>query len=460
MQTDVYELLKKLGKKEVISFRLVYDAPAHQLEPTYYWLLDFSRDLGFEVEKLVDSFTASPGSGYFAEIGKRAAIMQEQAMKYMGTINQVIKSIINLLWDLKEFEIRLKLYDGLKSKDEAERLAALNALKEIWITNVDVKKGRGSINVLTTQLEFVTLRDAFFIAKSHKDVDKLDLNERVKNILRSRLIEFEEWLKRSEVELRNRYKIEKTYLRSQVSNLKLYARWARPYLKAAEELLMKETREAALVSAFSTMLLDLLLLGKKKYTAEELPKTFAKRNVRDFYGVILIDFSFRSIPRIAGRESYYAFGGRVDINFSSYVFREDELDDFIKEFEKKELEEVMRLYQDITEETLKTLAEDLRHFLEEKEEKEVAEAREAGKGKGSEWGEGIITDLIGMIKGLRKEKVKKEEEKKQERKKRKDTYEESVLRGLVKKKIEELCFKIYDTYKKAHGMPSYKSPYS
>ncbi|MEM2713585.1 MAG: hypothetical protein QXS07_00090 [Candidatus Pacearchaeota archaeon] len=465
MQDDVYKLLEKAGHRHIAEYRLTYDSPFQQLEPVYYWLLDYMRDLGFETEKLVDSFAASPGSGYFAEIGKRASIMQEQAMKYLGTINTVIKSIINLIWDLKEFEIRLKLYDGLKSKNEKERIAALNALKEIWITNVDIKKGRGAINMLTTQLEFVTLRDAFFIVKRLEDIDKLDLNERVKNILRSRLIEFNDWLEKSEIEIRNRYKIEKTYLKSQVASLKLYARWARPYLRAAEQLMMKETKEAALVTAFSTAIFELLLLCKKKYTTEipEFPKTIKAKAARPFYGLIFIDLSFRSIPTPAGREGGYVFGGRVDIGFRSYVLREDEFQDFMKEFEKNEFETTISLTQQIEKETLETLADDLKHFLEEKEQ-EGKEEREKGKVKEKAeggWGEGIITDIINLFRGKGKEgaKAKEEAKKKPKEKKRPDNWAESVLRAIAARDMEETIFKVYDTYKKAHGMPGYPSPY-
>ncbi|MEM2932703.1 MAG: hypothetical protein QW622_00605 [Candidatus Pacearchaeota archaeon] len=456
MQDDVYKLInEKLKIKELISYSLVYDSPVQQLEPIYYWLLDYMSNAGFEVEKLVDSFAASPGSGYFAEIGRRASVMQEQAMKYLGAINQVIKSIINLLWDLKEFEIRIAQYNKLKSKDEKERIAALNALKEIWITNVDIKKGRGAINVLTTQMEFVTLRDAFFVAKSIEDVDRLDLNERVKNILRSRLVEFDEWLKRSEIELRNRFKIEKTYLKSQIASLKLYARWARPYIKAAEQLMMKETKEASLVSAFSTMLLDLLLFCKKKYTYNipEFPKSIKVKEARPFYGVIFIDFSFRSIPAYAGKESYYTFGGKVDINFKSYVFREDELNDFIKEFEKQEFENIIRITQDVTEETLLTLSEDLKHFLEEKEEEKKEEKEKESK---EQTEGGFITDLISLFK---KKEEKKEKEKEKEKVRKSDTWAEAVLRKIAEKSIEEFTFTVYDVYKKAHGMASYPNPY-
>ena len=105
---------------------------------------------------------------------------------------------------------------------------------------VDLQRGQGSINAMSSgNLQFVTLRDAFLSAKSPEDVDKIDLNERVKRILKPRVQEFFEWKKRSEQELRKRFEIEKTYLKSQVAALKLQSKWAKPYLKAAEKLTHK-----------------------------------------------------------------------------------------------------------------------------------------------------------------------------------------------------------------------------
>lgn len=453
---EINKIIEKLGVKAISEFKLTYDSPTQQLEPIYYWILDFTKNIGFNVEKLVDSFTASPGGGYFSEIGRKASTMQEKIMAYLGAVNTVIRSIISLLWDLKEFEVRLELYDKLKSKNLQEATAALNALKEIWITNVDIKKGLGAINNLTRQLEFVTLRDAFFVAKTIEDVDKLDLNERVKNILKSRLIEFNEWLKRSEIELRNRYKLEKNYLKSQVASLKLYSRWLKPYLKAAEDLMMRESKDAALVSAFSTLILNLLLQCSKKYTIDILPKElkeyFKKKKVRNFYGIIYIDFYFRSVPQYMQREGFYAFGGRVDLNFKSYVLNEDQFNFLKEELKKSEIESIIKIFTDLTQESLDVISEDLKKFLEE-EKKEIKEEKLTLK-------KGIITDIFGLFKKEKKEEKKIEKEKKIDLKSiSKENYYEKYLRDLVEKEIKSLCFKIYDVFKKSRGMPSHPNPY-
>ena len=63
-----------------------------------------------------------------------------------------------------------------------------------------------------------------------------DLNDRVKRILSARLTEYDEWEKNSEKELRKRFNIERSYLKSQVASLKHYTAWVKPSLIAAKKL--------------------------------------------------------------------------------------------------------------------------------------------------------------------------------------------------------------------------------
>jgi hypothetical protein len=111
-------------------------------------------------------------------------------MAILRQVNGVIKEVINLIYDLKEYEMRLEVYDHADPKKEpsaVKRESAEHSLKSIWMDQVDVKTGLGSINNLTRgDLQFVTLRDAFMQAKSIKDVDRIDLNKRVKIILKKK----------------------------------------------------------------------------------------------------------------------------------------------------------------------------------------------------------------------------------------------------------------------------------
>src|SRR3989344_5044305 len=267
------EEIKKTGSSE-IQYKLTYDSMMEGLEPIYFWILDFLNDsppsgLGFqEVIKYKDEYDATVSSGYFGEMGTRKSVMEDRAMKIMATVNTVVRSIINLIYDLKEFDIRLGHYDDLHSSDSSKREAGRIVLKQIWMDQVDIKKGRGAINSMAQQLEFVTLRDAFIASNSEEMADKLDLNDRVKRIVKARISEYLKWEKDSEKELRKRYEIERAYLKSQVASLKHYTAWVKPYLLASKKLGMKEFTTASgmaspnLVNAFSNMEMHLGLFAK------------------------------------------------------------------------------------------------------------------------------------------------------------------------------------------------------
>ena len=75
--------------------KLVYDSSSETLEPLYFWIVDLMNSLfKNKVEKIVDNFASTPGSGHFSEIGGKATRMQEEAQKILGTINVIIKSNI------------------------------------------------------------------------------------------------------------------------------------------------------------------------------------------------------------------------------------------------------------------------------------------------------------------------------------------------------------------------------
>ena len=455
--------IEKAEPNPIWDNSIVYDSSAEQLEPVYFWILDFMQDMKFEVEKIVDNFAASPGGGYFAEMGARATKMQEEGMKIMQTVGILLKSLINLLYDLKEFEIRLKQYELAENKDPNEKEAAILALKQIWMDKVDMQRGRGSINAMAYELGFATLRDAFMTAKTVGDVDKMDLNDRVKKVLKPRVQEFFEWKTRSQLELKKRFEVEKSWLKSQVASLKSYTRWAKPYLKAAEQLMMKENKlsEPALVTAFNTMLLELTILCKKEIKVPDavyekgLPRSFKDLKMsRKYYQCVLIDFTFRSIPQRVSQQGHYAFGGRVDVKFKAFTMNEDELKVFDGVMKKQDFQDALKLVSATTDESLLQLADDIEHFLkEEKEEKKKSQ--------------GFMDLIFGKKSKVKsEEELKKEKEEKEKKGKKeptldtlkKDSFEESIVRMYAEQQVAGNCFKVYDIYKKGHGMASFAEP--
>jgi len=366
-EKSITEKIAELKKKRFIEeYNLVYDAFGEGLEPHYYWILDWMRDrLGYEVDKVADFFSASEASGYFGELGQRRTLMEKRAMELLQTIGAIVKSVIQILWDLKEFEMRLKHYEDIKSKDKSLKEAAENALRGIWMTEVDTKKGPASINALAQNLNFVTLRDAFMVVDKVSDIDEMDLNERVKRILKGKVKEYLDWKKESEKELTKRYKIERAWLKNQVNSMKLYTKWARPYLLATKKLLMVEglAGEADMVTAFDVARIDVVILGKKASKKGDLEKGFPIPCVE-------VEFRFRTSPATIQQKGagHFTHRGRVDAYFRGYTFTKEELE----ELRKLQEDEVLQYIEGMTKESLDALHEDLERYLSDKPKEEEA----------------------------------------------------------------------------------------
>jgi hypothetical protein len=442
----------KKGKPDT-SHTIGYDSSTETLEPIYFYIIDLMNEFDLGPEKLIDNFASSPGSGHFGELGQRATIMQQQGTKILGDINTVLRSTLNIIYDLKEFKIRLQAYDDLKSKDKED--AAILSLKQLWMDKVDAQKQNSSIKAMALgQAGFQTLIDAFLAAQKTEDVKKLDLNDRVKRILIPRIQEFEGWLKHSEGELRKRYELEKNYLRSQVNSLKLYTRWAKPYLIASQQLEASDmgSREPALVKTFNTILLELTLLGKEKLDVDSaaqlgnLPIEFRKMKPRrDYYSCLLVQFKFRGIPQKVSQQSHFAFGGKAEITFSSYSLNQDELDKIDEELKKSDIEDSLKLIEGTTTESLDRLKDEINYFLEEKSEEEKKEQKDTSN---------PFLAILGLYN--KKEESKKEESTEKKAVIRPENWiEKNHFRKLTSARGKFFAFKLFDTYKKSHKMQSY-----
>lgn len=447
-------------KAPVERHQLVYDSFGESLEPIYFWMLDKMNELYRKVDKLVDNFTASPGSNQFGEMGMRLTKMQEEASKLMGSANTVIKSILNIIYDLKEFQMRLAVYDELHSEEKSKKEAALLSLKQVWMDTVDLKRGNSSIKALALSQQggFVTLIDAFMAVEDEKLMyqgKEIDLNERIKRLLKQRILEFFLWLKESEKELRKRFEIEKTYLKSQVNAVKIYSRWLKPYLRAAKGLEQNMAPNAALINTFSTALFEITLLGDAgaykiddDVTRGDLPKVFKEiaksKKTKKFHPVIVLEFYFRSAPERISQG--YGFRGRAEATFTSYALSEEELAILKKELDKDDINDAMRMIEGATTESLEQLQLDIDSFLgPEKKEAQSASAEDTNP----------FSALLSMFKSEKKPEL--EAEKKEKEKKislRDDNYEEKIIRSQALIEARRLCYRVYDLYKKTHRMPS------
>lgn len=453
--------VKKDSEKGTRKYML-YDSIGEGLEPIYFWLLDFMQDKGAlglgglnskeGVKKIEEGFEASVSGGYFGEMGVRRTQMEAKSMEYLGAINQLVKSILNLIYDLKEFELLLKPYDELKSKDEATIENGRYSLKGRWMDNVDVKKGRGSINGMAQDLQFITLRDAFFYVNDTKSIEGLDLNDRVKRILTHKLAEYQRWVESSEKELRKRFEIEKSYLKSQYGTFKLYCSWVMPYLKAAEKLRMREFNRADVVNAFSNMYMELTLYGTKEVSPSKLGAAFEGVKLdRRYYSVVEINLKFRTLPQLSQGQGgrHYVEGGRVEIIYKGYGVDDLEL----HALDTEDTNEMLELVEKYLKTGLKDLEEDINSFINPvKEKKEIKVEKKKVKFENplSFVFKGFSEGLGHPIKLLKKELKKLSSSEGIENFPK--AYIEKQMLSAVGGTASGLCNTIYNTYKDAHGM--------
>lgn len=444
-----------MGLKNPIEQHMAeYDATAQSLEQVYFYLHDYlyKQEQYGKQDKLVDNFISAPGSSHFSEMGMKSTKMQEEGMKILGVANQIVKSILNIIYDLKEFKMRLQVYDDYKSSDKNKKNAAYLSLKQIWLDQVDIKRGNTSIKGLAlSQAGFVTLIDAFMVLESLEGIKKLDLNDRVKRLLEQRFSEFERWLKESDRELRKRFEIEKIYLKSQVNTVRLYSRWAKPYLKAAAQLEQRATSTSSLVTAFNTSLFELVLLGIGEYNVNkdiaigELPPSFKDTNKRKYAPIVLVEMSFRSIPE-RFQQGGYGFRGKATVKFTSFALNQDELRVLKNQIEWDDFKDVYQIISGATEESLEQLKDDLNEFLEEKKE-EKSEKKSSVDTNPFSALFSIFTDLF----------PKKEEKKKEKEKSLKiepDSDVDKILRSQAGIESRRKCRGFYDSFKKTNSSPT------
>jgi len=474
------KLIEKLRKEKQVKFsvgdpveyKIIYDTFAGSLEPVYFWTLDFLRNnnpsgLGFEVDKTAEEFEATAGGGFFGELGSRATVMQERGMKILETVNAVLRTIINLIYDLKEFEMRLNAYDDANSEDKQRKDAGEYSLKGIWMDQVDVKTGLGSINQLTRgDLQFVTLRDAFMQArvykkkdgsfnksKTFKDIGEsekegMDLNRRVKVLLKKKLEEYLNWREASEKELKKRFEIEKNYLKAQVDSLKLYTTWAKPYLRAAQKLGMKEFKTGRdlpvpdMVTAFNSMQMNLKLLGRKEFKPTKVHPSFDKFDFgKKYYSCIEVEFLYRSAPQVVkqGQSQHYTHMGTVEVCFKAFVFDDRDLEDIYAQ----EVYEDMALVEELTETSLNDLQEDIERYIYPDEKKEEEDN-----------GQDLFSGILGGFSSLKK--VSKFPSKIMKLgpsgKRNAGSYEKKKVVQEAGDSARDSCYVLYDVFKKSHGM--------
>ncbi len=161
-------------------------------------------------------------------------------------------------------------------------------------------------------------------------------------------------------------------LRQDVTSARLYARWLKPYLRAASRLEPRQESHPALVSGFNTVLLEVALLVEDRYEPQEdvdlglLPKAMLRSHRRAYYSVLLVEINFRGIPERL-KQGGYLYRGRTELTITSLSLNEDELRVLRQLVEQDNLGDLLRAVTNETDIELERLQAELNRVSEGKE---------------------------------------------------------------------------------------------
>ena len=436
--------------KPEYAYRFIYESPNASIEETYFWLLHHLKvDQGFSgVMKISDIFTASELSAISGTQQFRLAQQQEKASQYLRGISDMVKALFQIVREVRILNEKLKYYEDSKPPGDVGRSAEI-ALKGQWVDLVEGgAKNPASVYGLAQQVGFTIIPDLFFRIKVKdstevaRAVKPIEFNEKIKEVLTRKLVQYYIWKEKTEAELITRRKFILRYLKQHYNTIMLYKSWIIPYLKTVRRMGMsaRHLESAEIATAFETSRIELEFLSYK-------PTSFG-----DFYPVIIATFNYNTMPQMSFMAEGYQKGpihvGRVEVVLRSYVWTENQMNAYKKYREASDMELIKTIDETIAQ-AMEALGKDLKEYLEiegKEEEKEKKEERRE---------EPMLEPFTALFGGFKElfsgifpsmgEKGKKE----------KTSFEEESDRKKAKDSINFSLFQTYKNYKKAHGFLSW-----
>jgi len=352
----------KPGKRTV----LIYEAFNMSLEELYFWSLNHIRqDASFpKVIKVTDIFSASENSAFFGQTAQRLSIQEDRASGFLRGISEMIKTLFQIVRELRIIDERLEIYNNWKKSKSAD--VTLKGLFADFAENKGGQMQPGSLYHLSNQLGYATLPDLFFNTVVYdkdnvdKVVSKLSFNDSVKAVLRRKLYQFIVWKEKTEVELKARKKFQIKYLRQHYTIIKTYMGWVKPYLKHIKRLTMNEGQMQGpdLIGSFETSTTEVELIAYKPSAKNALNS------------VVLMSFEFSTKPVMQYRQDYQqgpVHIGRGKMTLRTYAWSDQQIKMYqkLRDTEDKEL---MGLVDDQLKSAMDMLGDDLDAYLKEAEE--------------------------------------------------------------------------------------------
>ncbi|HLD43260.1 MAG TPA: hypothetical protein VJB08_04725 [Candidatus Nanoarchaeia archaeon] len=434
------------------KWRLIFES-TRNIEETYFWILDYARDMGFsEFIKTTDSFTASEHSSFFGTAQQRLGLQQDRVSQYLATIGKMVKELFQLVRELRILDERLAYYSDSYDYLSRSRESAEITLKGTFIDQVEGgAKNPASVYGMSRELQFTVLPDLFFTVhpKTSRDVDeavdRLEFNRKVKEVLKRKLRSYMEWKEHTFDELKNRRRFTLKYLKQHYDVIKMYMTWVRPYLRnirrlQSEAMDIKKASSVDSISAFEGSLIDI------EFMALALPQ-----GNKDVYAVSLITFEYRTIPAMSFQQEGFQRGplhsGEIKMNFRCYAWTREQINSY-KQMKEEEDMALLGVIDGSVRAAMEALGTELETYLKEAGE----ETFQKGAVNAPVREPGVAEPFIGILKGFKELfGVKSAPGKKP----KVDAFKREKETDNAFKTVKSLTWAIYKNYKKAHKMVSW-----
>lgn len=437
------------------KLRLIYEAATLSVEESYFWLLNHIRDLGYPVvDKITDVFTSSEMSAFFGVQQQRIGLQQDKVAQFLATIGKMIKDLFQLVREMRILDERLKYYYDSEGKTGRPSDDAEITLKGIYVDQVEgASKNPASVYGLASQLEFTTLPDLFYSIHPRKMdeissvIDKLQFNNKVKEVLKRKLRSYLGWKLATMKELETRRKFTLKYLRQHYDIIHMYMNWVKPYLKNLKRLAPDEEKAEwpDLIGAFETANIEIEVLGRA-----------VPEGNQTFQSVIVMHLDYRAKPQLNYQAEGYQRGpihiGRIRVSMRAYGWDDKTIENYKKMREHEDLDLISTIDGSVKA-AMEALGDELRKYIEEAGEKyiygDVIEKKEKKEEKPPgffySFGKGfndVFAGFSGAPPGKAKPKKKSREQADKEKK------EQKLAAGNAQKNI----WTLYKNYKKSHKL--------
>ncbi len=360
------------NKNQTVCVRLHLESFNLSIEELYYWILHHVRqDWSFSnVYKISDVFSAAEQSAFFGTAQQRLGIQQDRAAQYLKYIADMLKALFQVVREARILDERLTFYNDVQNDIKDKKNAAAKSdivLKGIWIDMVEGgTKNPASVYGMSQQVGFVTLPDLFFrtYAKTTDDIDRMvkpmQFNEKVKEVLSRKLMQYITWRDKTYRELSSRKTFTLKYIKQHYLTIRLYLNWIKPYLRNIKRMIMPEKmfQEPEMIGAFETSMMELEFLAHRAPVKSKI------------HHVIVASFDYRTIPQMSytTSEGYQQRGpihiGKVVINLRGYLWTKEQIAAYRKMKEEEDLE-LLASIDETVKQTLESLGDDLKKYLEE-----------------------------------------------------------------------------------------------